>query len=330
MGLMMRSDQVEVSGCFMNVTRAAMLAATLLHSACGSPSDCTPGEEDPCAEESNCAASEECSSDARTPTDSTSQAGGSGGTGTEQLDLPTQCTSEADCPPDSTCLTPESEDGSDQLPQPGMCVADCGSDSGACSAFSNAVCAEVVATRDYCVHSCQIGTTDAFKCGTREDAACHPLEAGGGYCSAICTSHAQCEEACSARTGQCTSSSARGFDDFGGECDPDSTESCSGACVEVEPDYAVCSNPCVFGSAAPCAIHADAPSLCAIVTAGGSIGDLGYCAELCDCNEECTHPTAVCDPFADAAVVELLGYQGVCAAPTTADGSTRIGIACEP
>lgn len=332
MGLMMRSDGVEGGGCCTSIRRtgglvAILLQVALLQSACGSPSDCDPDQEDPCSPESSCAASDDCSSDARTPTNSSSS--GSGGRGMDQPSLPTQCTSDNDCPADSKCFTNETEDGADHPPQPGMCVADCAADTRDCSSFSNAVCVDTFTTTAYCIHSCEVGTTDVSKCGTREDSACHPLETGIGYCSAICTSHDQCEGACSARTGQCTSGSAPVFEDFGSECDPDSPESCSGTCVEVEPGYAVCSNPCVFGSAAPCALDASAPSLCAIVTAGGSIGDLGYCTELCDCNQECTHPNAVCDPFTDADVVELLGYQGVCAASRTADGTSRSGVDCD-
>src|SRR5690606_28442179 len=251
----------RLGGGYMSIRKTTTLAAMLLQSACGPPpSDCESGEHEACPGETTCVGSQAWSSDTRTPPDGTSQGGGGG---TTRPGLPTQCRSESECPAASTCFSDKTEDGSQYPPPPGMCVADCSVGSGDCSDFSNAVCVDTLATTAYCVHSCEIGSTDASKCGAREDSACHPLEPGVGYCSAVCTSHEQCEEACSARAGRCTSGAAPGFKDFGSECDPDSPESCSGICVEVEPGYAVCSNPCVFGSAAPCALDANAPSLCA-------------------------------------------------------------------
>jgi len=64
----------------------------------------------------------------------------------------------------------------------------------------------------------------------------------------------------------------------------------------------------------------DRPGFCFFAAVGGSIGDIGYCAELCDCDGECMHTDSICDPFSSEAVRELTGKGGVCAPRSAGDG----------
>jgi hypothetical protein len=99
---------------------------------------------------------------------------------------------------------------------------------------------------------------------------------------------------------------------------PDAEDSgCSGVCIELEDGFGVCSHRCRYGTAEPCA-GSDSTTFCAYPSAAGDFGDVGYCAELCDCQGECSHGDAACDPFGSEAVSMLLGAAGVCAASTAA------------
>ena len=58
-----------------------------------------------------------------------------------------------------------------------------------------------------------------------------------------------------------------------------------------------------------------APRRLRVPDEGGAIADVGYCAELCDCNADCIEPTFVCDTFDDEPLERAFGRKGVCTAP---------------
>src|SRR5262249_38376803 len=74
---------------------------------------------------------------------------------------------------------------------------------------------------------------------------------------------------------------------------------CDGLCVQLNDKSSVCSHPCVFGETSECAPASGGLRRggCVFVTENGTVGDLGYCGELCDCNDDCIEPTFVCDAF---------------------------------
>jgi hypothetical protein len=221
-----------------------------------------------------------------------------------------------------------------------MCVADCSVNASACRRFEETVCVSVSdginpeAGQAYCFPRCTFGANNASKCGAREGSACE-LVAGGevaeGFCRPSCSLDSECGGLrCDPTVGVCKNSAPEPWTDFGAECDPSVQEPvCGGLCVTVSETFDVCSNRCVFGSATPCMSDSAVPTLCAYVTPGGSIGDLGYCAELCDCDGDCQHPAGICDAFTDQSVVELLGKKGVCAGRIGESGEMRSGIPCQ-
>ncbi len=89
---------------------------------------------------------------------------------------------------------------------------------------------------------------------------------------------------------------------------------CEALCIELNDVASSCSRRCVFGSTEECAPASGGlrRGACMFVTPGGSIGDLGYCAELCDCSDDCIDPTFACDALDDSALELALGRKGVC------------------
>jgi hypothetical protein len=92
---------------------------------------------------------------------------------------------------------------------------------------------------------------------------------------------------------------------------------CDGLCVQLNDKSAVCSHPCVFGETSECAPSSGGLRRggCLFVTEHGTIGDLGYCGELCDCNDDCIEPTFVCDAFDNADLERAFGRKGACTSP---------------
>ena len=58
----------------------------------------------------------------------------------------------------------------------------------------------------------------------------------------------------------------------------------------------------------------------------GGEGDLGYCARVCDCDDDCGRADAVCEP--QGSVAEETGRQGVCASAVFASGAMRSNFPC--
>jgi len=298
-------------------SRASLIALlALLSTRCGEPSQevCSPGGE--------------CMQPASGGSKGVSgQQGGRGGqTQAQRPELGAPCQSQGDCPDGAHCLTERGSGLRGGGPPQGMCVADCSTDPRACEAFSQAVCVifdGADAGSAFCFPACKHGTASLAKCGGRADLACEKLEDEGelGFCRPFCQMNEECESGrCDRRNGVCVQAEVGG-DDFGRPCSlQGDLEPCSGICVAMEgTDLAFCSHRCVYGSAAPCGPLAGAPGLCALSADGGSLGDVGYCAELCDCSEQCTHPDLHCDAFSSAAVRDRLGKAGVCAVATEPD-----------
>ncbi len=261
--------------------------------------------------------------------------GGSGGSASEAIRpaLGAPCETDEECPTGALCLS-DSDTGffGGGIPS-GMCVAECSEDASRCEDFQHAVCVDTASedggAEAYCFPACAYGVVDADKCGQRTNIACDSLSLGedAGFCRPFCLSDEDCPgRACDRRLGVCMETSVVD-DDFGLPCSPDENETgCTGLCVSLSDDYAVCSHACVFGTIDSCSSAGPTSALCAFAAPGGSIGDLGYCGELCDCNDDCSHPKSVCDPFTEA-TRELLGRAGVCAPSSGAEGVQ--GVDCK-
>jgi hypothetical protein len=93
-------------------------------------------------------------------------------------------------------------------------------------------------------------------------------------------------------------------------------------------EYAACGQRCAFGQPGDCApLPSSAPRGGCLYTAPeGTIGDVGFCTELCDCNVDCTHPDAICDAFADPELERVFGRRGVC---TTAALAIAGALGCQ-
>jgi hypothetical protein len=72
----------------------------------------------------------------------------------------------------------------------------------------------------------------------------------------------------------------------------------------------------------------DTPSACAFASESGGLGDLGYCAELCNCDDDCNHEAFICEAFPKESLKAELGFQGICTAPVDTKGGSHVGATC--
>jgi len=201
-----------------------------------------------------------------------------------------------------------------------------------------------------CMEQCLIGESSTQKCHGGAHVACTSLTDQGstGYCRPVCASDAECSSgACDPQRGVCvtrrvtdttfgqvcdTMSSgvgAGGADNAaGGEggtfeagaagaASDETAAACAGQCLKLNGASSVCSRRCVFGNTDECAPATGGlrRGACVFVTPGGTIGDLGYCAELCDCNQDCVEQTFTCEAFDDASLESAFGRKGTCVPP---------------
>lgn len=243
------------------------------------------------------------------------------------------CTADSECPQGALCLTPDSTDLFGGAGPHGVCVADCSSDASACSAFANAVCVDVspsgAAGPDAgaaphiarCFEACSLGDQTTPKCHGLDGVACDPLASPSGaqaFCRPLCTTDAECgARTCDNRSGVCIQGPSSPDDSLGLACGQDAG-SCSGLCVDFGSGAGACSHQCIFGITNDCQQLSGDPGGCIFTVPGGGIGDVGYCAELCDCPSDCKNASDVCDPFNNANLEAAFGHRGVCTAPSLA------------
>lgn len=321
---------MDLSAARVTFVFRALLSLSLCSCSGAAPADdvCEPDRLRSCQGVNDCVGTQRCTGEASSPWSACECLPPDTGEG-DAAELGAPCASNEDCPEGAFCLREEGDALFGGGPPSGMCVANCGQSPEACATFSNAVCVEVDAAA-YCFPSCTFGPSDVTKCGERTDLACEATTSDGdaGFCRPICTRDEQCSgRRCDRRRGVC--SDASNVDDFGLPCDPDAEETgCSGVCVTLDDEApGFCSHRCLYGDAEACNGDPTNPGLCAFASPGGSLGDVGYCAELCDCSAECSHSEAQCDPFSSQATRDLLGKAGVC---TLADDSETEPLVCTP
>ena len=320
-----------------SVSCALLFHIVVLLSGCGdngndaSP-DCTDGESRDCSSNSGGSTSTS-STDTDTSTNPNS----------DIRPLGTSCSTDQDCPKKAQCLTTDSTSWLGGAPPEGICVADCSEDDQVCDEFANTTCIESLRegaepsgtgiTRAMCLPSCspKDGSLKEPSCSAVPGTLCEPLsEDGTGVCRPMCSFDSQCaSKHCDLQLGVCVSEATNYGTAFGNACTTDN-HTCNGVCLTLSSGYEVCSNRCTFGSRSPCDGVAGSliASACAYGTFGGGLGDLGYCAQLCDCDDDCAHEKFLCETFTDESVRTALGHQGLCTAPIDSTGAKHEGTFC--
>ena len=326
---------------------AALVALALF--ACGggvenktSAPACVPGRSVGCQGSDGCSGHQVCKDDGSaydvcvcsTP----SESGGGGGSGL----IGAGCVADADCGDVFSCLTSTSDLLDHEGPSGGLCTLDCAKDHGGCEKAdpgSTCVVLDDRGTDDasddiaVCFPTCKLGdpTLEDDKCRGRDDLVCAERTAGTGlgYCRPACRADQDCgERRCDLSTGLCGSKAPSG-DPIGAKCDL-AAPACQGGCIDHGSGYAECSGVCSFGTPGCGQQPAAGPPydyLCLLDPSNhGGKGDLGYCTQLCDCDDDCGRADAVCQPR-DTLEVES-GRKGVCGSVTYASGAARPNLPC--
>jgi hypothetical protein len=217
-----------------------------------------------------------------------------------------------------------------------------------------------------CLEGCAVGSGAATKCHDRADFSCQYVNevkttdicttdddcAGSAVCDSgtcitvitacqpNCASDEDCGDAfCNIGTGFCQTTQKTGLP-VGSACTPakagsTAADPCSGMCIgDSAGTFSLCSGICTFGVLGGCGWNgtgkADAGCLFVprYVKGAPDAGDLGYCGQLCDCNDDCLNPTAKCLSFAAVGLSDYetaYGRKGYCG---TADPTDVVLSSC--
>ncbi|HEY5958788.1 MAG TPA: hypothetical protein VIV60_19640 [Polyangiaceae bacterium] len=292
---------------------------------------CTVGATNTCRSPTGCNGVQQCQSDGTWNTCDCSSAD----------DLPVlggACVSNGECPEGATCLLPDGDAWFSGGPPSGLCVADCTGNPDACQAFRNGICISAARSgtnnkHALCMPTCDLtqGNSETPACSAIPHCACEPIESGqAGFCRPFCLFDSQCPSGyCDRQAGVCVSAPppthAAGF---GESCTPNATD-CDGVCRSVSNDLALCSYRCIFGTSDECAVEGSSPVVGVCAYSGSDIapGNLGYCAPLCSCNDDCIAAGYRCRAFVNENTQLAYGKTGICV-PLAALGDSKDGIPC--
>jgi hypothetical protein len=259
-----------------------------------------------------------------------------------------RCVKSSDCGPGLQCVTAASNTFGGGIAN-GFCTLDCSADilspissESACASISStAICFQHSATSAFCTQPCAGGPVaqPTGKCHGRQDVACSGTSAGlEGYCAPTCRGDFECAgRKCDLAEGLCVDSLGPGRSlPIGAKCDPNaSSDPCEGVCVGIDDGQVpltvgFCSGYCRLGDRLGCGVDplSTGPVAAACLlgtTLDSDYGDLGFCSQLCDCNNDCTDPDFVCDPV--VGLQALSGRVGACTSATAVNGDPT-GIAC--
>lgn len=311
--------------------------------------ECTQGDTESCVGKGDCDGTRSCNDSGeygKCVCDETGETTGtntSTNNGNEPVPLGTSCSEDSDCPKGATCLTTDSTAWLGGAPTEGICVADCSLDDSVCDDFADATCVESsrqggesiggTVSNALCLPSCSPahGSLDEPACEATPGSLCEPLtDDGMGICRPVCNFDEQCASGhCDRQLSVCVANATHYEVELGTSCDPDAN-TCNGVCLTLSTGYSVCSARCRFGSAEECGSSSasELSAVCAFAAPDGGLGDLGYCAELCDCDDDCSHKDFVCEAFPSASLQTTLGHQGICTAPVDSIGETHDGTSC--
>lgn len=253
-----------------------------------------------------------------------------------------KCSADSDCASGLICYGPIS--GFDRWPASGMCTARCAETSECTALESGSACWTLEGNRRYCLAGCKNGGSltgvtsplQADKCHGRSDLGCwnapDPYEPA---CMPSCNNDSACgpDSTCDIGQGLCTKNAPDAGDiGIGYERDGGQQLACSTGYrrLDTTTDVLYCAAVCTLGVQPSCGFGGTgkASAACIFGPPGGGAGDLGSCAELCDCDSDCRAPLE-CRKLAPA-YVNAFGRTGVCGGKDPllakcADGGTDAG-----
>lgn len=256
------------------------------------------------------------------------------------------CASSADCRSGLECLTRDSKLVNGEGPSGGICLARCLPEHDFCKEldarsrcivlYDGGTASDKLDDVAYCLPGCELGTqpNDEDKCRGRIDLVCAeaPAGSGVGFCRPACRSDVDCgERHCDLGTGLCGDKAFTGGE-IGDACSGPQASTCAGGCIDHGSSYSECSGVCRYGTPGCGQEEQDAPLdydyFCYLdpTSSGAGEGDLGYCAKLCDCDDDCGRKDAVCEPR--SSLVDSSGRAGVCGSRTYANGDPRAHTPC--
>jgi len=229
--------------------------------------------------------------------------------------LGARCKGDGDCEAGLFCSVPLSTDWIGGGPAHGYCTKDCSQDGDvACTAVDlQSFCHGPVDGVRLCIKSCEpAGASseldfDIMKCWARQDVACTPFAfegtaSGRWGCWPTCGDDTDCPGIpCDGNTGLCTPGSGGGLP-LGSNCSEwsgsqgDAGQRCEGYCTnwtrsedagaaDAGSEIRTCLARCVIGDPNACGFP---KGLCmSEAEAGASFGDLGYCVQTCESDEDC-------------------------------------------
>ena len=275
-------------------------------------------------------------------------AGGNGGaTGSSSL-IGQRCLKDSDCGTQGLiCLEAAGDEFNGGGVSNGVCSVDCSADLTAVVSTDStcfqidksSICLQITPAQAYCVESCTPGAPDATeqKCHNRKDMACaDPRDQGLGYCKPTCRGNFDCgSRVCDLADGTCVDKidPSRKLP-IGTKCDPNAdVDPCQGACVGIvtndsgTADIGFCSGFCKLGEQNGCGFDPQAKTVDAFclyqTSQAADFGDLGFCGQVCDCNDDCLSPDFICT--AVNGLSDLIGRGGACGPRQSA---SEKGIAC--
>jgi hypothetical protein len=273
-----------------------------------------------------------------------------GGSSAKTSNLGKGCVNDANCGTTSglTCIN-------DPVVPQGLCSSDCETDDD-CNALSpGAIC-----DQGLCLEGCQVGPVTGLtdKCHAREDFNCRDVNSmvvtttkpctededcdSGSICDQdvclrvvtacqpACASDDDCASGsfCNIGNGTCQTEPLKGKK-VGEACDAGNQQprGCQGFCIGGGGDVTMCSGLCTFGVRAGCGWDGTGPADAGCLFVPPYInqdigaGDVGNCAQLCDCNSDCRNGDAQCISFTGLGLddfIDVYQRQGFCA-PAAAD-----------
>jgi hypothetical protein len=247
-------------------------------------------------------------------------------------------------------------------PAGGLCTSDCQTDddcqrfdaSAVCATFAEAPLVLAYAAKTVqrlCVPGCTLGApSGATKCHGRADLACRPFAPDHpatcfqkddvcpdgtlcyrGACRELgcgprCNADRDCSAGrhCNPFSGLCDVEAALPVP-VGAECDTNALAAgCGGGnCLEVDDADGtrvkrMCTQSCTIGQ-----ICGEGTGACVWPRFENfALGDVGYCIQRCDCDDDCVNPVDRCLPWGDPDTERAYGSRGACDHP--AEGSTTL------
>jgi len=289
-----------------------------------------------------------------TSTATTSATTGAAGAGElpEATGLAAPCDTDDDCEGDLICLAAESNSLIDGGPANGMCTLPCDADNpcgvdAACILFGES---------GYCMPGC-VPNDGVHDCAERPDAVCDILPVGvscdtnadcsGGtaclnatecvlpVCLPKCRADSDCPEGrfCDPGYGECVDEQPEGSA-LNEVCDLEAEpDACLGFCTADADADPRCLETCVIGVYPACGSESldNGTADCLLPYVGEDVGDLGFCAGLCDCNSDCPDAGMVCVSFEsiDFDPSEVRGRAGFCTPVSDSLEDDQI-LDCEP